>query len=219
MHYAHYLNQEPLNLPLGKILCVGRNYAAHARELNNPVPTDPILFIKPATAAVAFQDTIAIPRDQGQCHHELELAVLLGQHLKNATEDEVQNAILGYGLGLDLTLRDLQSRLKEQGQPWEKAKSWDGACPLSGFIHGSAIDDPQSLPLTLWVNDQVRQEGNTGDMTTPILPLIAYMPRYFSLEPGDVVLTGTPAGVAALAPGDRLRAELGDLLQCEATVA
>ena len=218
MAYQHSLNGEILDLPLGKVVCVGRNYAEHAKELNNPVPTSPILFIKPATAVAPFHGEIRIPKEQGSCHHELEMSVLIGKPLTNASEEEVQAAVLGFGLGLDLTLRDLQSKLKEKSHPWEIAKSFDGACPLSGFVPANLIDDPMNTSLQLRVNGAVRQQGTTSDMITPLYPLISYMSRYFTLQPGDVVMTGTPAGVAALQVGDQLEATLGDVLKCAALV-
>jgi len=219
MAYQHILDGKPLTLPLGKIVCVGRNYAAHAKELNNPVPTSPILFIKPATAAVPFAGEISIPKQQGECHHELEMAVLIGQPLCQASAEQVAAAILGYGLALDLTLRDLQASLKQQGHPWEIAKSFDGACPLSAFVAATALTDPGHTDLQLQVNGALRQQGNTSDMITALVPLLAYMSQFFTLLPGDVVLTGTPAGVSALQPGDRLQASLGSVLRCTAVVA
>lgn len=218
MAYQHKLNGTALDLPLGKVVCVGRNYAEHAKELNNPVPTTPILFIKPATAVVPFEGHISIPKGQGECHHELEMSVLIGKPLRHASEAEVKEAILGFGLGLDLTLRDLQSRLKEKGHPWEVAKSFDGACPLSEFVAASALTDPMQMPLSLQVNGAVRQQGTTADMITSLYPLLAYMSRFFTLQPGDVVLTGTPAGVSALQEGDALNAALGEVLTCSANV-
>lgn len=216
--YQHKLNGEMLDLPLGKIVCVGRNYAAHARELNNPVPTTPILFIKPATAAVALADGVEIPRHQGECHHELEMSVLIGAKLKNADETAIKRAVLGFGLGLDLTLRDLQSNLKEKSHPWEIAKSFDGACPLSEFIGAERLPNPMKTDICLQVNGQMRQQGNTADMITSVYPLLAFMSQHFTLLPGDVVMTGTPAGVGALCPGDKLELRLGDVLTCTSEV-
>lgn len=221
--YQHILNGETLDLPLGKVVCVGRNYAAHARELNNPVPTTPILFIKPATAVVPFAGEIAIPKQQGECHHELEMSVLIGKPLRHASEAEAQAAIKGFGLGLDLTLRDLQAKLKEKSHPWEVAKSFDGACPLSAFVPAAALSDPLHTELSLQMNGSARQQGTTADMITPLYELLAYMSRYFTLLPGDVVLTGTPAGVGPLQVGDQLVAQLGaapdSVLECRARVS
>ena len=198
---------------------LGRNYAEHARELNNPVPTSPILFIKPSTAVVSLDGGFEIPKNQGECHHELEMSVLIGKPLKNASVDDVKGAILGFGIGLDLTLRDLQNKLKEKSHPWEVAKAFDGANPLSTFIAAEKITNPQNVEIELSVNDVTRQKGNTADMITPLYKLLAYMSQHFTLLPGDVVMTGTPAGVAALQAGDRLVLRLADQLTVESRVS
>jgi len=206
---------------LGKIVCVGRNYADHAKELNNPVPKAPILFIKPASSAVPMAGNIAIPKDQGSVHHELEIAILIGEQLSSATEEEVDSAIAGIGLALDLTLRDVQSELKEKGHPWERAKAFDGACPLSEFICANEFIDLNNIDLKLSKNGELQQQGSSADMLFPILPLIAEMSRHFTLNPGDVVITGTPAGFGPSEAGDSLIAELsvGDVdLQVQTSV-
>jgi len=215
MDYQHQtIDGQPFDWPLGKVVCVGRNYADHARELNNPVPVQPLLFIKPASAVVPMTAPFRIPRDLGQVHFEAELAVLIGKPLTNADEQQAADAIAGIGLGLDLTLRDLQDALKQAGQPWEKAKSFDGACPLSPFVA------PDQVKLTdcqirLTVNGELRQQGNSQQMLTPVLELLSYSSRFFTLNPGDVVLTGTPAGVGPVRPEDRLIVELDSLLRVE----
>ncbi|MFA7555522.1 MAG: fumarylacetoacetate hydrolase family protein [Spongiibacteraceae bacterium] len=205
------------NSPLGKIVCVGRNYADHAKELNNPIPKQPLLFIKPATAAVAMDQPITIPKGLGACHHELEMAILIGGVLTHASAEQAQAAIAGIGLALDLTLRDVQDDLKRQGQPWERAKAFDGACPLSPFVSAKGID-LQQLSLQLYRNDQLQQSGNTADMLFPVVDLLVEISQSFSLLPGDVVLTGTPAGVGPLLVGDKLSAGLGDILTVETVV-
>lgn len=200
----------------GKAVCVGRNYADHARELNNPVPAEPILFIKPASAVVPFAETLTIPAALGECHHELELAVLIGAPLQAAEPAAVPAAVVGYGLALDLTLRGLQAELKAKGHPWERAKSFDGACPVStAFIAAAALPDPQALSLALAVNGNQRQQGSTSAMLFPVFELIAHISQTFSLAPGDIVLTGTPAGVGPLTAGDQLEATLSDAQQHE----
>ncbi|MBB5322040.1 fumarylacetoacetate hydrolase family protein [Marinobacter oulmenensis] len=213
----HWKDGTPLHLPLGKILCVGRNYAEHAQELNNPIPDEPLLFIKPATAAVHLTRPISLPKDRGAVHFETELAVLIGQPLTSASEAEVKQAILGYGLALDLTLRDVQSRLKEKGQPWERAKGFDGACPLSPFVPADKLPEG-NIHFTLDIDGQRQQTGDTRDMLNPILPLIAHMSEHFTLQPGDVVLTGTPKGVGPLVSGQTLSLELEDVLFVETQV-
>ncbi|NWO05661.1 MAG: fumarylacetoacetate hydrolase family protein [Alteromonadaceae bacterium] len=213
----HWKDGTQVHLPLGKIVCVGRNYAEHARELNNPVPDEPLLFIKPATSAVHITRPLEMPRDQGDVHFETELAVLIGRPLTNASAREVEGAILGYGLALDLTLRDVQSKLKEKGHPWERAKAFDGACPLSPFVPADKLPEG-NIHFTLDVNGQRQQTGDTDDMLNPIVPLITHMSKHFTLEPGDVVLTGTPKGVGPLVSGQTLSLELEDLLFVETHV-
>ena len=193
-----------LDFPVNKVVCVGSNYADHIKEMGSQVSAEPVVFIKPETALCDIRQPIALPTGLGSVHHEIELAVLIGTPLKQATPDRVANAIAGYGLALDLTLRDLQSQFKAAGQPWEKAKGFDGSCPMSGFIPVSEFGDAQQAELRLLINGELRQEGNTRDMLTPVLPLIAYMSRFFTLKPGDVILTGTPEGVGPLASGDEL---------------
>ena len=210
----HWKDGAPVRLPLGKIVCVGRNYAEHARELNNSVPDEPLLFIKPATSAVHLTRPINLPANKGAVHYEAELAVLIGRPLTNASASDVEAAILGYGLALDLTLRDLQSELKEKGQPWERAKAFDGACPLSPFVPVDQLPHDH-LTFTLDINQKRRQTGNTRDMLNPIVPLITHMSSHFTLLPGDVILTGTPSGVGPLEPGQTLSLELGRALFVE----
>ena len=209
MPYQHQFSDgASFDYPLGKVVCVGRNYAEHAKELNNPVPATPILFIKPATTVVPFSESVVLPKGKGDTHYEAELAVLIGKKLTDANADDVVGAIAGYGLGLDLTLRDLQSELKGKGHPWEIAKSFDGACPLSGFLRPEVIKEPSNIEYRLKIDGELRQHGRTNEMITAVTPLIAYISQHFTLMPGDVVLTGTPAGVGALKPGMTLDADL-----------
>lgn len=197
-----------LDFPVNKVVCVGNNYADHIKEMGSQISAEPVVFIKPETALCDIRQPLAIPKDLGAVHHEVELAVLIGTPLKQATEDRVANAIAGYALALDLTLRDLQTKFKAAGQPWEKAKGFDGSCPISGFIPVSEFGDAQQVDLQLVVNGETRQEGNTRNMLTPLLPLIAYMSRYFTLRAGDIILTGTPQGVGPLKAGDEIVATL-----------
>ncbi|GGY75457.1 fumarylacetoacetate hydrolase family protein [Marinobacter zhanjiangensis] len=219
MGYQHQWHDgQAIDWPLGKVVCVGRNYADHAAELNNPIPDQPLLFIKPATAAVALTSPLHLPTGRGSVHYETELAVLIGKPLHHAGESEAREAIAGIGLALDLTLRDLQSELKAKGHPWERAKAFDGACPLSAFIPLKPEDDVDKLFFSLSIDGQIRQQGHTGNMITPVLALIAHISETFSLLPGDVVLTGTPAGVGELQSGQRLELELEDRLHVETGV-
>ncbi|MCG6659808.1 fumarylacetoacetate hydrolase family protein [Halomonas campisalis] len=203
---------------LGKIVCIGRNYADHAQELDNPVPSEPLLFIKPSTSAVSLDAPLDAPFSQGEVHYEIELALLIGEELTHATTDEAERAIVGIGLGLDLTLRDVQTRLKEKGHPWEVAKAFDGACPLSPFLPLSRVPNWNALSFELEINGELRQRGEGSDMLFPVPTLVAEMSRHFTLQPGDVVLTGTPSGVGELPRGARLRMTLTGGLEATASV-
>lgn len=212
MPYQH-LNEhgEIIALPVGKVVCVGRNYAAHARELGNAVPETPILFLKPSTALVPLQPAFAIPAGRGECHHETEISVLIGRPLSGVvSEDEVRAAIAGIGVGLDLTLRDVQNVLKAKGHPWEIAKAFDGAAPMGRFLAPSCFPELSAIRVGLQVNGEQRQHGSSADMITGIIDLLCHIAGIFTLCPGDIVMTGTPEGVAALHEGDVLTLSLDD---------
>lgn len=219
MSYQHRWVNNLCELPTGKVVCVGRNYAEHAKELNNPIPSTPMLFIKPATSVVGLDRAIEIPQGKGVCHHELEVSAMIGETLSHVDPAGAKAGIVGYGLGLDLTLRDLQQTLKAKGHPWEVAKAFDGACPLSPFVPAQDIEDPENLDLTLIRNGQVQQRGNTSEMITGIYALVAYMSSIFTLHAGDVIMTGTPAGVGPLMGGDQLTLRLADQWEFTADVA
>ncbi|MFC0267859.1 fumarylacetoacetate hydrolase family protein [Kushneria aurantia] len=202
---------QPAAQPLGKIVCVGRNYAAHARELGNDVPDAPLLFIKPATSAARLEEPIRVPRHLGEVHFETELALLIGRPLRRVRPEQALAAIAGIGLALDLTLRDVQAELKAKGHPWERAKAFDGACPLSRFValEGREIDYAD-LHFSLSINGERRQSGHSANMIFGVAELLCEMSKSFTLEPGDVVLTGTPEGVGPLPEKARLELELSD---------
>ncbi len=203
----------------GKVVCVGRNYAEHARELNNPVPAEPLLFLKPTSAMVSMASPIRIPQGHGECHIETEMSLLIGLPVHaQSSSSELLASIAGVGIGFDLTLRDLQNQLKKAGHPWEKAKAFDGACPLSDFILPERTD-LADVSIELQRNGQLQQQGNTSQMLTPVERLLTYIVQFFSLLPGDVVMTGTPAGVGPLQSGDRLTAKLGNDLVVSTSVA
>lgn len=202
---------EVLDFPVNKVICVGSNYANHIKEMGSHTPQEPVLFIKPETALCDIRQSLVLPEGLGEIHHEVELAVLIGSTLKQANEAQVQDAIAGYGIALDLTLRTLQASLKKAGQPWEKSKAFDNSAPVSGFISAKGFPhDPQNITLGLKINGEVRQLGSTADMLHKIVPLIAYMSRFFTLRPGDIILTGTPEGVGPLAKNDQLELLFAD---------
>lgn len=209
MTYQHRDNEgNGIILPVNKVVCIGRNYLDHIQEMNSVISEAPLLFMKPRAAMCDMRQPVVIPSTKGDCHNELEIAVLLKSPLKNASEEEVYSAIWGLGLGLDLTLREVQTLLKEQGQPWERAKSFDRSAPLTGFVPISRFDDLEDVKFSLSINGETRQQGHTALMLHKIIPLIAHMSSEFALDAGDVILTGTPKGVGPLRHGDNIEVEL-----------
>ncbi|MDD2364600.1 MAG: fumarylacetoacetate hydrolase family protein [Desulfuromonadaceae bacterium] len=193
---------------IGKIVCLARNYAEHARELGNETPDAPVLFMKPASSVIGDADSVKIPNYSDECHFEVELALLVGKQCREVSVEEAGDYIAGYGVAIDMTLRDVQGRLKAKGLPWEIAKGFDTACPLSDFVLASSIAEPQNLNLMLSVNGDVRQNGTASDMIHGIPQIIAYISAIFTLEAGDIILTGTPAGVGKVVSGDVMTAEI-----------
>ncbi|MDG5767330.1 fumarylacetoacetate hydrolase family protein [Balneolales bacterium ANBcel1] len=194
-------------LPAGNIYCIGRNYAAHARELNNPLPTRPVIFGKPS-ASLTFDGIIRIPPFVADPHYEAELVVAIGERGKNIPAGCALPLIAGYAMGIDVTARDIQQELKEKSHPWLLAKGLDTFAPVGSFIASDQITDPQKLHFTLDINGKRRQNGDTSQMLFSVDELICTLSRYVTLQPGDLIFTGTPEGVGRLENGDRLHAEL-----------
>ena len=207
------------HLPIGKILCIGRNYSEHIKELGNAPPEAPVIFIKPASSVIGEGEAIVIPPYSHDCHHEAELALLVGRKGKDIPVGQAMEYIAGYGVGIDLTLRDVQGELKKKGLPWEIAKGFDTSCPLSAFAEASDVPDPQNVQIRLTVNGEIRQDGNTSMMIHRIPVIISHMSGRFTLEPGDVILTGTPAGVSRIVTGDHLVAEIPGVATLRVAVA
>lgn len=209
MYQHQWLSGETINLPVGKAVCVGRNYAAHAAELNNPVPDEPLLFIKPQTAFEQFTDTLSLPRPN--LHFETELALLIGAQLSVNHAHDPFSAVTAVSLGLDLTDRSLQDELKGKGHPWERAKAFDGALPLGPWLPINQMPEkPENWSFRLDLNGEPRQHGQVSEMLFAIPDLLRNIVQSFRLEPGDVVLTGTPVGVGQLQAGDRLALRIDD---------
>lgn len=207
--YKHIDSEgKKIDLPVGKVVCVGRNYLQHIKELNNDVPGTPLLFNKPSTALVPLNSPVVIPKNLGACHNELEVAVLIKTRLCQTSIKAAEAAIWGVGLGLDLTLREVQNALKKQGHPWERAKSFDCSCPMSQFIAKDQLDSLSNIDFSLSVNNELRQQGNSQEMLFPILKLLVNISNAFTLLPGDIVMTGTPKGVAPLLVDDHVTIEL-----------
>jgi len=184
-----------------KIVAIGRNYAAHAKELGNEVPAAPFFFLKPTTSYIREGQPIQIPASIGEVHHEVELGVVIGKTGKNISADSALDYIAGYTLALDLTARDLQSAAKAKGLPWTAAKGYDTFCPIGNFLTKEQIPDPSNVELWLQIDGVIKQKGSTNLMIHNIPQLIHHVSRVMTLEPGDLILTGTPAGVGPLTIG------------------
>ncbi|MGM0589705.1 MAG: fumarylacetoacetate hydrolase family protein [Bacteroidota bacterium] len=198
------------DLNVQNIYCIGRNYAKHAEELNNAVPDEPVVFIKPDSSITYDKAAIVLPEKSSNVHHEVELVVAIGREGKHISTDHALSYVAGYGIGIDVTARDIQQRAKDRSHPWAVAKGFDTFAPISSFVSADSVADPQTLELKLTVNDQIRQHGFTKDMLFPVAETIAYLSSIFTLQPGDLIFTGTPEGVSAIQEGDRILAELID---------
>ncbi|XP_062914955.1 acylpyruvase FAHD1, mitochondrial [Mobula hypostoma] len=196
-----------------KIVCVGRNYADHAKELKNPVPTgEPLLFVKPPSAYVREGSPLRLPYYCHNLHHEVELGVVLAKGGREIPQADAMDYVGGYALCLDMTARDVQDECKRKGHPWTLAKAFDCSCPVSDFIPKEKVPEPHHLTLWLKVNGQLRQQGHTSQMIFPIPFLIHYISGIITMEKGDLILTGTPAGVSAVKEHDELQAGIDDLI-------
>lgn len=195
---------------INSVYCIGRNYAEHARELNNPVPALPVVFSKPVTAITFDGGEIIIPKNLTQdVHHEAEMVVSIGRTGRFIPEAEAMSFVSGYAIGIDVTARDLQSALKAKAHPWTLAKGMDTFAPIGNFIEAAKISDPADLTVSLSVNGEQRQHGNTSDMIFSLPALISFLSQYVTLHKGDLIFTGTPHGVGPLRHGDKVSAVLG----------
>jgi acylpyruvate hydrolase len=199
---------EKKKIPVGKILCLGKNYAEHAKEFGGDVPKSPMIFLKPPTAIIENGDDIILPPLSVNVHHEVELTVLVGATGKNIPKANAMNYVAGYGVGLDMTMRDKQSEAKKEGNPWSIAKGFDTSAPLSPFVPKATVADPYNLEIKLSVNRKQRQHSNTGKMIFKIDEIIAFLSLVFTLEEGDVIFTGTPEGVGQVIANDVIDAEI-----------
>jgi 2-keto-4-pentenoate hydratase/2-oxohepta-3-ene-1,7-dioic acid hydratase in catechol pathway len=185
-----------------KIVCIGRNYAEHARELNNEVPTEPVIFIKPDSALLRNSNPFYIPGFTKDVHYELELVVRIDRNGKSIPLQFARDYYSTMALGIDFTARDLQQNLKDKGLPWEKAKGFDYSACIGNFVNISQDQNMQDIKFEMHKNGQAVQLGHTADMIHTIDEVIAYVSQYFMLKTGDYLFTGTPAGVGPIAPGD-----------------
>ncbi|KAM6500073.1 hypothetical protein JOM56_003087 [Amanita muscaria] len=193
-----------------KIVAIGRNYAEHAKELNNALPKEPFFFLKPTTSYLLSGGKLEIPRGI-VAHHEVELGFIIGKTGRDISQANAEDYIAGYTLAVDMTARNLQDKVKKQGLPWSAAKGFDGFTPISQtFIPKHLIPNPHNLRLSLKINNEIKQNGSTSDMIFRIPRLIEHVSSIMTLEEGDLVLTGTPSGVGSVIPGDRVECLLTD---------
>jgi acylpyruvate hydrolase len=203
---------------IGKIVCIGRNYVEHAKELGNEVPDKPVLFLKPASALIYSGGQIIHPEYGNELHHEVELVLLIGETVKNADKTQSEKAIIGYGVGLDMTLRDIQDGLKKKGHPWTLAKCFDTSAAISDFVLKKDYQLKSNEKLELKVNGVVKQSDTLKSMIFNPAEIVEYISSVMTLEKGDLIFTGTPAGVSRVNRGDKLEAKLGDVVQLVCTV-
>lgn len=206
-------------LQAGSLYCIGRNYAEHAKELQNAIPEEPMVFLKPRSSLVMGDGEVRLPSRSADVHHEVELVLVIDRLTREVSPEEALDSVGYVTVGVDFTARDLQSQAKKKGHPWSVAKGFDTFAPIAPCIPVAQAGDLQKLHLELAVNGRTRQSGTTGDMLFDCATLIAHLSHIFTLHPGDLIFTGTPEGVSAVAPGDRIRALLGEgLCQLELSV-
>ncbi len=201
------------------IFCIGRNYVKHIAELGNEVPDNPVVFLKPTSSLLGPGGSIRLPGFSGDVHFETELVVAIADRCASVPEEDALRHVLGYGIGLDLTARDVQDALKAKGLPWTVSKGFDTAACLSQFIPAEEVPDPSDLTFTLHLNGVLRQSGDPRLMLHSIPRLIAHLSTIFTLDRGDLIFTGTPEGVGRIESGDRLSCDCAGRVQAEFTVA
>lgn len=204
---------------VGKIVCVGRNYADHAKELGNEVEEKPVLFLKPSSAIIYSGENVLHPSFSNMLHHEVELLLLIGKNIKNGSEAESEEAIEGYGVGLDMTLRDLQNEFRKKGDPWTVSKCFDTSAVVSDFILKKDYRLNMNEEISLSVNGAVKQKEKLNKMLFGPVQLVQYISSLLTLEEGDLIFTGTPAGVGKVVPGDKISAKITNISEMECTVA
>lgn len=198
----------PISRPQ-KILCIGRNYVAHAEEWQSKVPEEPMFFAKLPSALLPHTGQIVLPKGIGRVDHEVELAVVIGKTASHVSEKDAMNYVAGYTIAVDVTARDVQRAAQKKGHPWTLAKGMDTFLPLGPFLlPADAVDDPHNLKISFRVNGETRQDANTGDMVFKIPRLIQHISRHITLQPGDIICTGTPEGTLPLTAGDKTEATI-----------
>lgn len=205
--------------PIRRVFCVGRNYEAHAREMgNDPNREPPFFFMKPADAVVAAQGSVPYPPLTEDLHHEVEMVVAIGKAGVRVNRDAALDLVWGYGVGVDLTRRDLQAVAKKMSRPWDWAKGFDASAPCGPLVPVATTGHPGKGRISLSVNGEVRQEGDLNDLIWPVADVISYISESVALAPGDLIFTGTPAGVGPLQPGETVQAVVEGVGEIEFTM-
>ena len=189
-----------------KIICIGQNYSAHAKEMNSPIPSEPVFFLKPDTALIKNNEPFYYPDFSNNIHHEVEIVLKINKSGKNIPEQFAHKYYDEIGIGIDFTARDIQTTCKEKGLPWEKAKGFDGSAPLGIFINKSTFNNLADIHFHLTINEQVKQKGNTKDLIFSFDKIISYVSKFITLKTGDIIFTGTPQGIGPVTIGDYLEA-------------
>jgi len=204
---------------IGKIVCVGRNYAAHAKEMGNEIPDEfPIVFLKPASTVIFSGESVVHPTYSQNLQHEVELVLYIGEDIKNANDEEAENAIHGYTVGLDMTLRDLQFKFKEKGDPWTFAKCFDTATVLSEIVLKNEYKIKGNEKILLKVNDELKQNSSIDNMIFSPVQIVKFISTRLKLEKGDLIFTGTPEGVSKVVPGDFIYGEIENIAKIETKI-
>ena len=201
-----YLSFNGTELEVGKIVCLLRGYAAHAEEMGSEVLDEPDFFLKPSTAIIRDGEEIIIPKESNIVHHEVELAVIIGKTGRFIEKEVAMKHVLGYSILIDVTARDIQAQAKKLGRPWIIAKGFDTFAPMSSIVPKADIDNPYDLNIWLKVNGEYRQKSNTSLLVFKISEIISKVSNVMTLEPGDIIATGTPEGVSQIVAGDKIEA-------------
>lgn len=210
MRYLKFKNSEE-KVQIGKLVCVGRNYAAHAKELGNDVPEFPIIFLKPASNVIYSGESVVHPKYSNNLQHEVELVLYIGEEIKNGADDTAESAIKGYTVGLDMTLRDLQFELKAKGDPWTLAKCFDTSAVLADIVLKKDYQLKGDEKISLAVNETAKQNSSIKNMIFSPVEIVKYISSKMTLEKGDLIFTGTPEGVSRVVAGDKIEASIENL--------
>lgn len=200
------------DLSYGTVYCIGRNYVDHIKEMKSVQTSDPVVFLKPRSSIIHTGDSVSIPHQSADVHHEAELVLLIGATTKNCSPDAALASVKAFGIGIDFTARDLQSQAKKDGRPWTLSKGFDTFAPVGNLIPLTGNRELNDLMISLHVNGEIRQSDSTSLMIFSPGDIISYLSHQFTLTPGDLIFTGTPKGVSPVKPGDSINAMLGDNL-------